>query len=175
MTHLIQIKNLKVDFEIHGGVVHAVKDFSFDIRAGRIVALVGESGSGKSVTSQAIMGLLSAKARIAGGEILFFDPDNAEGPVDLARLAPESKQMRSIRGGRIAVVFQDAMACFSHLHTIGDQVSEALFLHRDVGVKEGLDRPPAPSASATTSPSTRAVPSTGSTRPSTSVPRSGEL
>ncbi len=139
MNDLLKIKNLKVDFEIHGGMVHAVKDFSFNIRPGTIVALVGESGSGKSVTSQAIMGLLPDKARIAGGEILFFDPDNAEGSVDLARLAPESKQMRSIRGGRIAMIFQDAMACFSHLHTIGDQVSEALFLHRDVSTKEGLE------------------------------------
>ncbi len=139
MTDLLQIKNLKVDFEIHGGRVHAVKDFSFDVRPGTIVALVGESGSGKSVTAQAIMGLLPEKARIANGEILFFDPENGAEPVDLAKLSPESEQMRSIRGGRIAMIFQDAMACFSQFHTIGDQVSEGLFLHRDVSKKEGLE------------------------------------
>ncbi len=139
MTDLLKIKNLKVDFDIHGGLVHAVKDFSFDIRQGTIVALVGESGSGKSVTAQAIMSLLPEKARITGGEILFFDPEPGGEPVDLVKLSSESAQMRSIRGRRVAMIFQDAMACFSHLHTIGDQVSEGLFLHRDVSKKEGRE------------------------------------
>jgi peptide/nickel transport system ATP-binding protein len=140
VPNLLQIRNLKVDFQIHGGVVHAVQDFSFDVRPGKIVALVGESGSGKSVTAQAIMGLLPAKACINGGEILFFDSDTPDKPpIDLAQLRPESDKMRAVRGARIAMIFQDAMACFSHLHTIGDQVSEALFLHRDVSKKEGWE------------------------------------
>ncbi len=139
MTDLLNINNLQIDFEIPRGVVHAVMDFSFSVRPGTVVALVGESGSGKSVTAQAIMGLLPAKARIAGGEILFYEPNYWGEPIDLAKLNPESEEMRTLRGGYISMIFQDAMASFSHLHTIGDQVSEALFLHRDVSRKEGLE------------------------------------
>jgi len=140
VTDLLKINNLQIDFEIPRGVVHAVMDFSFSVRPGTIVALVGESGSGKSVTAQAIMGLLPAKARITGGEILFYEPNYWGEPINLAKLNPEGEQMRTLRGGYISMIFQDAMASFSHLHTIGDQVSEALFLHRDIGRKEGLEQ-----------------------------------
>ena len=112
MTDLLNINNLQIDFEIPRGVVHAVIDFSFSVRPGTVVALVGESGSGKSVTAQAIMGLLPAKARIAGGEILFYEPNYWGEPIDLAKLNPESEEMRTLRGGYISMIFQDAMASF---------------------------------------------------------------
>jgi peptide/nickel transport system ATP-binding protein len=100
---------------------------------------VGESGSGKSVTAQAIMGILPDIARISQGEILLLDPHRRAAPMDIAKLAPNSAAMRSIRGGRISMIFQEPMVSLSPLHTVGDQVSEALFLHRKVSKREGLE------------------------------------
>ena len=99
------------------------------IRPGSTVALVGESGSGKSVTAQAIMGILPRTAHITGGEILFNDPET--GARDLAKLPPRSKEFTAIRGNRIGMIFQEPMTSFSPLHTIGDQIGEALSVHRE--------------------------------------------
>jgi len=134
---LLSVNGLAVDFSLHGSPVSAVTDVSFGVAAGDTVALVGESGSGKSVTSQAIMGILPANATIRSGEILFSRPD-AEQPIDIAGLDPESERMRQIRGGSISIIFQEPMTSLSPVHTIGDQVSEALFLHRDASRREGL-------------------------------------
>ena len=96
------------------------------------MALVGESGSGKSVTAQAILHILPKAAHICGGSILFNDPLNPQPPIDIAALDAESETMRALRGGRIAMIFQEPMTSLSPLHTIGDQVSEALVVHADV-------------------------------------------
>ncbi len=110
---------------------------SFNIEPGETVALVGESGSGKSVTSQAIMGILPGNAIIRGGEILFNNPETGR-LLDIAKLDSESGQMRQIRGASISIIFQEPMTSLSPVHTIGDQVSEALFLHRDASHREGI-------------------------------------
>ncbi len=140
MTTLLEVKNLDVAFDTQAGVVHAVNDVSFRVQAGSTVAIVGESGSGKSVTAQAILGLLPRYARINRGEILFHDPDHesgdASGPVDIAQLDPRCDAFRKIRGNRISMIFQEPMTSLSPLHTIGDQISEALLLHRDVSGRE---------------------------------------
>ncbi len=122
---------------LHDSPVTALAEVSFGVLPGETVALVGESGSGKSVTSQAIMGILPNNARITQGEILFRHPDAGKF-VDITRLDPDSSQMREIRGGSISIVFQEPMTSLSPVHTIGDQVSEALFLHRDASRREGL-------------------------------------
>ncbi len=137
MTDLITVKDLKVEFNIHDGVLRALDGVSFRVRAGCTTALVGESGSGKSVCSQAIMGILPKIARIAGGEILFQDPESDGTPIDLAQLDPDGAPLRAIRGGRISIIFQEPMTSLSPLHTIGDQISEALHLHREIGKKPG--------------------------------------
>ena len=126
-----------MDFSLNGNPVPALKGVSFDVLPGETVALVGESGSGKSVTAQAIMGILPANASITGGEILFDNPQREE-RVDIARLDPDSAAMRAIRGGSISIIFQEPMTSLSPVHTIGDQISEALFLHRDASREEGL-------------------------------------
>ncbi len=103
------------------------------------VALVGESGSGKSVVSQTIMRILPRSGHIARGEILFVDPRGDGTPVDLVRLPSDGAAMRAIRGGRISIIFQEPMTSLSPLHTIGDQVGEALRLHRTVGAAEAAE------------------------------------
>ena len=115
----------------------ALKDVSFKVNPGETIALVGESGSGKSVTSQAIMGILPRNATIRAGEILFDSPETGQ-RVDIAKLDPDSTQMRQIRGGSISIIFQEPMTSLSPVHTIGDQISEALFLHRDASREEGM-------------------------------------
>jgi len=126
-----------VDFSLNGSPVPALKDVSFTVSPGQSVALVGESGSGKSVTAQAIMGILPLNATISAGEILFNHPDSGE-VLDIAAIDADSEQMRSIRGGSISIIFQEPMTSLSPVHTIGDQISEALFLHRDASRQEGL-------------------------------------
>ena len=138
MTNLLTVRDLKVEFQLHGAVIQAVKGVSFRVRPGSTVALVGESGSGKSVVSQAIMGILPRNGAITGGQILFVDPANEHEAADIAALPRDSAEMRAIRGGRISIIFQEPMTSLSPLHTIGDQVSEALHLHRKVSRSEGL-------------------------------------
>ena len=130
---LLSIRDLRVEFRLREqGTVEAVRGVSFDVPPGGTVALVGESGSGKSVIAQAVLGILPGSAHITGGEILFADPvrPSGEPPLDLARLHPNSARYRALRGGRISIIFQEPMTSLSPLHTVGDQIVEALRLHR---------------------------------------------
>jgi peptide/nickel transport system ATP-binding protein len=138
VDQLLRILDLEVDFNVHGVRVEAVRGVSFDVMPGSTVALVGESGSGKSVIAQSIMRILPDTGAISNGKILFSDPKRGE-VVDIAQLDGRGPRMRSIRGGSISMIFQEPMVSMSPLHTVGDQVSEALFLHRDVSRQEGLE------------------------------------
>jgi peptide/nickel transport system ATP-binding protein len=143
MSDLLQVRDLSVRFATPGGHIDAVKKVSFRLRPASTVALVGESGSGKSAVSQAILRILPKNGEIADGQILFDDPRVRGGPVDLATLPADGPQMRALRGGSISIVFQEPMSSLSPLHTVGDQVGEALSLHRECSgpqVKElGVD------------------------------------
>jgi peptide/nickel transport system ATP-binding protein len=130
MADLLQIRDLRVYLDVDAGTVKAVDGVSFRIPRGRTVALVGESGSGKTMAAQAIMSILPRVARIESGQILFSDPDREGAAVDIARLDPEGEAARAIRGGRISIIFQEPMTALSPLHTIGNQIGEALALHR---------------------------------------------
>ncbi|HYL89716.1 MAG TPA: ABC transporter ATP-binding protein [Burkholderiales bacterium] len=134
MADLLSVRDLRVYLDVDAGTVKAVDGVSFRVPEAGTVALVGESGSGKSVVAQTIMGILPRIAHIESGEILFRDPrlsSSGGGTVlDLSRLHRRSPQMQSIRGGRISIIFQEPMTALSPLHTIGDQVGEALALHR---------------------------------------------
>jgi peptide/nickel transport system ATP-binding protein len=139
MPDLLTVRDLAIDFGVHDTVVRAVDGVGFRVRPGSTVALVGESGSGKSVISQAIMGILPRVGRIAQGEILFADPHPRPGApevTDIAKLDPDSDAMRAIRGSRISIIFQEPMTSLSPMHTIGDQIGEALRLHQRVDDRE---------------------------------------
>jgi peptide/nickel transport system ATP-binding protein len=139
MSELLSVRDLKVEFHVDGGVIKAVNGVSFEILEAKTLAVVGESGSGKSVVSQAIMGILPKSARIAGGEIRFRDPDGDGSTVDIAALSPDGTEMRGLRGGRISIIFQEPMTSLSPLHTVGDQILEALHLHREVNRSTGRE------------------------------------
>ena len=127
---ILRISDLRIGFTVHGFSRDVVKGVSLRVPAGKTVALVGESGSGKSVISQAIMGLLPRAGAITGGEILFRDPLAPDTVVDIAALPPEGPGIRQLRGGRIGMIFQEPMSSLSPIHTIGNQIEEALLLHR---------------------------------------------
>ncbi|RRJ85462.1 ABC transporter ATP-binding protein [Aestuariirhabdus litorea] len=122
-----------------GGSIRALDRVSFNVREGKTLALVGESGSGKSVCSQSILGILPGNARIRSGSILFRDPAQAGSCVDIAAIDPRGPEIRQIRGGQISIIFQEPMVSMSAMHTIGNQISEALFLHRKMKRAEGLE------------------------------------
>jgi peptide/nickel transport system ATP-binding protein len=133
-TPLLSIRNLVTHFPLDEGTVIAVDGASFDLYEGKTLGLVGESGCGKSVTARSILQILDRPGRIMEGEILFRrrGGDGADEVVDLTEFEPNGEEMRSIRGGEIGLVFQEPMTSFSPVHSIGNQLMEAILLHRDV-------------------------------------------
>jgi oligopeptide/dipeptide ABC transporter ATP-binding protein len=128
MDPVLAVRDLKVYFPLDEGLVRAVDGVSFEVAAGEVVGIVGESGCGKSVTMRAVLQIVEPPGRVVGGEML-FRPEGAP-PVDLARLSPRGAAMRAIRGAEIALIPQEPMAAFSPVHTVGDQIVEALLLHQ---------------------------------------------
>ncbi|MGZ8652315.1 MAG: ABC transporter ATP-binding protein, partial [Actinomycetota bacterium] len=120
---LLEVRNLSVVFPTLDGDVQAVSDLSYSLRRGETLGIVGESGSGKSVSSLAVMGLLNPSRTQIDGEILFGDRD-------LLRLS--QKDLRSIRGKDIAMIFQDPFACLHPMYRVGDQIAEAVTAHANV-------------------------------------------
>ncbi|TDR93973.1 ABC transporter ATP-binding protein [Enterovirga rhinocerotis] len=140
MRPLLDIRDLVVEISADGTTFKAVDGLNLSIPTGKTVAIVGESGSGKSVTAQAIMRILPKVARIAGGSVVFDDPADRHPPLDIAGIPDGSETMRRIRGGRIAMIFQEPMTSLSPLHTVGDQVTEALRLHARVSAEEAKEK-----------------------------------
>ncbi len=124
---LLEVRNLKTYFATRRGEARSVDDISFTLELGETLSLVGESGCGKSVTALSILRLVASPGRIIGGEILF------EGR-DLMKLS--EAEMRSIRGDDIAMIFQDPMTSLNPVYTVGEQIAEAIRLHRKVSKKE---------------------------------------
>ena len=139
MSDLLQVRDLAVSFQVDRAVIEAVRGVSFRVPHGGTVALVGESGSGKTVISQAIMGILPQSARLVRGQVLLTEPGRPDSAIDIAALPRDGAAMRHIRGGRISVIFQEPMTSLSPLHTVGNQIGEALHLHRRVSAAEGRE------------------------------------
>ncbi|WP_299481622.1 ABC transporter ATP-binding protein [Cypionkella sp.] len=138
-TDLLRVEDMRVSFPLATGQLDALKGVGLRVLPGKITALVGESGSGKSVLGQTIMGLQPEFARVSG-KVLLSDPDAPGGKVELLGLPRDGRQIRAIRGKRIGMIFQEPMTSFSALHTIGNQVSEALRIHEPVSAKEQRER-----------------------------------
>ena len=123
---LLSIRNLSVEFHTEEGIVRAVDEVSFDIPRGKTVCLVGESGCGKSVSAYSLLGLVSPPGRVVGGEAIL----SGEKKPDLLKLS--EKELRSIRGNRISMIFQEPMTSLNPVFTIGDQIIEAILSHQDM-------------------------------------------
>jgi oligopeptide/dipeptide ABC transporter ATP-binding protein len=127
---LLSVRDLEVTFSTRRRTVHAVNGVSFDLEAGETLGIVGESGCGKSVTSLAMLGLLAKQGKVMNGEVLFEDRD-------LLKLS--DKDLRTIRGRHIAMIFQDPMTSLNPVLTIGRQITEALRKHLNM-TKEGAEK-----------------------------------
>jgi len=126
MSPLLEVKNLQTQFPTRNGLVRAVDGVSFHLEAGELLGLVGESGCGKSITALSIMRLIAPPGKIVSGEIT-FDGKN------LLKLS--DAEMRQIRGDDIAMIFQDPMTSLNPVYTVGEQIAEALRLHRKISRK----------------------------------------
>lgn len=134
---LLEVNNLKAYFYLEEGVLKAVDGVSFKVKKEKVLGIVGESGCGKSVTAQAILRIVPDPGKIEGKILLERNNGNGKkGPLDLVGLDSRGKEIRSIRGKEIAMIFQEPMTSFSPLHTIGNQIIEAILLHQDVDKKE---------------------------------------
>jgi oligopeptide/dipeptide ABC transporter ATP-binding protein len=130
---LLEVVELRTSFFIDGVEHRAVDGASFVLRRGRILALVGESGCGKSVTAYSILRLIQPPGRIVGGSIRFHArvADRTE-TIEVAALSERDDRLYRLRGGLASMIFQEPMTALSPVHTIGNQITEAILLHQDV-------------------------------------------
>jgi oligopeptide/dipeptide ABC transporter ATP-binding protein len=131
MEPLLSVRNLKTYFFSDEGVTKAVDGAQFDVSPGKTLGIVGESGCGKSVTARSILRIVERPGRIVDGQLVLRRESGT--CVDLTTLAEDGHEMRSIRGRDIALIFQEPMSSFSPVHTVGDQIVEAIRLHQSLG------------------------------------------
>lgn len=129
---LLEIKNLKTSFFTDAGEVRAVNDISYTLEKGKVLGIVGESGSGKSVSAYSIMQILASTGQIKDGSSIKF---NGQELVNSGE-----KVMRTVRGNKISIIFQDPMTSLNPTYTIGHQLMEAIMLHTDRNKKQAYER-----------------------------------
>ena len=134
MDTLLEVRNLQTHFFMAEGVAKAVDSTTFSIRRGQVLGVVGESGCGKSVTARSIMRMVRPPGHTVDGEILYSRPDQngQSASIDLLQLSATGTEMRAIRGGEIAMIFQEPRASLSPVHRVGDQITENILLHQAV-------------------------------------------
>ncbi|MGH9948703.1 MAG: ABC transporter ATP-binding protein [Pyrinomonadaceae bacterium] len=130
MEPLLTVNNLQTEFPTRAGLVRAVNDVSFSVDRGELVGLVGESGCGKSITALSIIGLISPPGKIVGGSIKFKGEE---------LISAKEKRLREIRGNDIGMIFQDPMTSLNPVYTVGEQIAEALRLHRNLDRKNARE------------------------------------
>jgi len=132
--NVIEIEDLRTHFYTEQGDLPAVDGVSFSIRRGDILALVGESGCGKSVTAYSILKLIQKPGRIRDGRVMFYPADGPQ--INITELDEKSEMLYKLRGGMISMIFQEPMTALSPVHTIGNQICEAILLHQHTSKKE---------------------------------------
>jgi peptide/nickel transport system ATP-binding protein len=130
MGNLLEVKNLKVDFELEKRRIRAVDGVNLHVEKNETVVLAGESGSGKTITALALTKILPPNARVVSGEIIL----EGQNLLDLSE-----KQLSAIRGSKIAYVFQEPTSYLNPVYTIGEQIAEVIILHRQAGRKEAFE------------------------------------
>lgn len=136
---ILKLDDVHVDYHTDDGVVHAVRGVTYDVYADETLAIVGESGCGKSQSSYAAMGLIQPPGEVSRGSI-WFRADENNPPVNLLSHHKDSPEMRKIRGGPLAMIFQEPMTALSPVHRIGQHLDEVLKLHTTLDKKERFDR-----------------------------------
>ena len=131
VTPVLAVRDLAVEFPTTDGVVSAVNGVGFELAAGETLAILGESGSGKSVTAQAVMGLIERPGRVVGGTVSFEGRD---------LLAASAEERRTVRGRRLAMVFQDPLSALNPVWSVGFQIGELFRVHRGLSRKEARRR-----------------------------------
>jgi len=131
---LLEVNDLRTHFHTEEGTLRAVDGVSFQLARGRTLALVGESGCGKSVTAQSVLRLINPPGRIVGGSIRLHSSDG-EPPLEVLEERENSAALYALRGGRVALIFQEATAALSPVHTIGNQLLEAIRTHQKISKK----------------------------------------
>ena len=132
--NVLEVRDLKTHFQLDDGVVKAVDGVSFTVERGTTVGLVGESGCGKSILSHSLLKLVPSPGKVVGGEIVLHRRDGSA--VDVAAMRPNGRDIRSVRGREIAMIFQEPMTSLSMYYTIGDQIGEGIIRHFKVSKKE---------------------------------------
>lgn len=137
MTNVLEIKNLVTSFKTASGDLRAVNQINLNLERGKVTALVGESGCGKSMTALSVLRLIpEPPGQIESGEVLF----NPQSGPSCNLLSLSKKEMRSIRGNQIAMIFQEPMSSLNPVFTVGDQIMEAICLHQGLGKKEAKQK-----------------------------------
>jgi len=135
---LLEVKGLRTHFTVEEGEVCAVDGVTFRVRRGKVLAIVGESGCGKSVTAYSILRLIQKPGRIVAGEITLYPKKGR--PIQVLSLPDRSDTLFRLRGGLVSMIFQEPMTALSPVHTIGNQICEAILLHQDVTKEEARER-----------------------------------
>ncbi|RAK07836.1 peptide/nickel transport system ATP-binding protein [Halanaerobium saccharolyticum] len=137
MSKLLEVKNLTVNFNTAEGIVRAVRGVDFEVDKNQVLGIVGESGCGKSVTARAVLNVLASNSEIMNGEVIYHKNNEK---IDLLKLDKDGKEIRKIRGKEISMIFQEPMTSFSPVHTVGNQIMEAILLHTGLDKKEARQR-----------------------------------
>lgn len=135
---ILQVEDLRTYFYLDEGEVRAVDGVSFSMERGKALAIVGESGCGKSVTAYSILRLIQRPGKIVAGKIFLHPKDGAS--IEMVSLDDRSEILFHVRGGLVSMIFQEPMTALSPVHTIGNQICEAVLLHQDVTKEEAAAR-----------------------------------
>ncbi len=132
---LIEVKDLRVEFDVRAGIVKAVDGLTMTVNRGKTLGIIGESGCGKSITARAILNMIPKPGKITHGEIIYYRRLKSDGLtqmddiIDLAKTDPDGKLIRQVRGGEIGMIFQEPMSSLTPVYTAGTHINEAVILH----------------------------------------------